>query len=293
MALPFRLDWLLSLTRRAPRAAAKPLCSLPAALTDQSTTHPERLGIVGSGTIACGLAKLAAPHGHVALYARTAESAERVRERLAECGAVVVTELDALADVTFVVEAVLEEEEAKAQTYRRLEPVLAPGAILASSTSSLAIAKLADASGRPDRFAGFHVFNPVERMKLVELVFPPAASEETRARVRALSEALGKTGVEVPDTPGFVVNRLLFPYLFDAVRLLEQEGLAPADIDACMRLGAGHPLGPLALLDLVGIDVSIAIGESIGAEVPERLHLMAEEGRLGRKVKAGFLEYGG
>jgi 3-hydroxyacyl-CoA dehydrogenase len=130
-------------------------------------------------------------------------------------------------------------------------------------------------------------------MKLVELAFPPAAGEETRARVRAVCEALGKTGVEVPDRPGFVVNRLLFPYLFDAVRMLEHDGLAPSDIDACMRLGAGHPLGPLALLDLVGIDVSIAIGESLGADVPELLYRMAEEGRLGRKVKAGFLEYGG
>lgn len=269
------------------------MCSLPAALTDQSTTLPERLGIVGSGTIACGLAKLAAPHGPVALYARTAESAERLQERLAECGAQVVTELEGLTDATFVVEAVLEDEAVKGQAYGRLEPVLAPDTILTSSTSSLSIAKLADASGRPDRFAGFHVFNPVERMKLVELVFPPAAREETRARVRALSDALGKTAVEVPDTPGFVVNRLLFPYLFDAVRLLEENALAPSDVDACMRFGAGHPLGPLALLDLVGIDVSIAIGESIGADVPERLYRMAEEGRLGRKVKAGFLEYGG
>ena len=247
---------------------------------------------MGSGTIACGLAKLVAAHGHVArLYARTAESAERVRGRLADCGAEVVTELGGLADATFVVEAILEHEEAKVETYRRLQSALAPDAILASSTSSLSISRLAEASGRPDRFAGFHVFNPVERMKLVELVFPPAASEETRGRVRALSDALGKTGVEVPDTPGFVVNRLLFPYLFDAVRLLEQEGLDPSDVDACMRFGAGHPLGPLALLDLVGIDVSIAIGESIGADVPERLYRMAEEGKLGRKAKAGFLEY--
>ena len=262
-------------------------------MTDQSANLPERLGIVGSGTIACGLAKLASAHGQVTLYARTEESAERARGRLAECEAQVVTELDALADATFLVEAVLEQEEAKAQSYRRLEPVLTPGAILTTSTSSLSISRLAGASGRPDRFAGFHVFNPVERMKLVELIFPPAAGEETRARVRALSDALGKTAVEVPDTPGFVVNRLLFPYLFDAVRLLEHDGLSPADVDACMRFGAGHPLGPLAVLDLVGIDVSITIGESIGADVPERLYRMAEEGRLGRKVKAGFLEYGG
>jgi 3-hydroxyacyl-CoA dehydrogenase len=209
-----------------------------------------------------------------------------------ECGAEVVTELEELGEATFVVEAVAEDEGVKVETYRRLEPLLGDDTILTSSTSSLSVTQLAQASGRPERFAGFHVFNPVERMKLVELVYPPEASEETRARVRALSDALGKTGVEVPDTPGFVVNRLLFPYLFDAVRFMEETGLDAASVDTCMRFGAGHPLGPLALLDLVGIDVSIAIGESIGADVPRRLYAMAEEGKLGRKVKAGFLDYG-
>ena len=247
---------------------------------------------MGSGTIACGLAKVAAEAGDVVLYARSDKSADRARGRLGDCGAEVVTDLDALSESTFVVEAVVEKHDAKAGTYGRLEPILSDDAILASSTSSLSVTSLAEASERPDRFAGFHVFNPVDRMKLIELAFPASASEETRARAHALSDALGKTGVEVPDTPGFVVNRLLFPYLFDAVRLMEQTGLEPDAIDACMRFGAGHPLGPLALLDLVGIDVSIAIGESIGADVPKRLYAMAEEGRLGRKVKAGFLDYG-
>jgi 3-hydroxybutyryl-CoA dehydrogenase len=252
---------------------------------------PERLGVVGSGTIACGLAKAAAGSGEVVVYARSQASAERARGRLGDCGANVVTELEGLSEASFVVEAVVEEHDAKAETYGRLEPLLADDAILASSTSSLSIAALAEASGRPDRFAGFHVFNPVERMKLIELVYPDSASETTRERTRALSDALGKVGVEVPDTPGFVVNRLLFPYLFDAIRFMEESGLEPAAVDACMRFGAGHPLGPLALLDLVGIDVSIAIGESIGADVPQRLYAMVEEGKLGRKVKAGFLDY--
>jgi 3-hydroxybutyryl-CoA dehydrogenase len=260
-------------------------------LTDESTPLPERLGIVGSGTIACGLAKVAAQTGDVLVYARTDESADRARGRLGDCDAGVVTDLDALSPSTFVIEAVVEEHDTKAETYARLDPILSEDAILASSTSSLSVTALAEASARRDRFAGFHVFNPVERMKLIELVFPPSASEETRERTRALSDALGKTGVEVPDTPGFVVNRLLFPYLFDAVRLMDETGLEPNAIDACMRFGAGHPLGPLALLDLVGIDVSIAIGESIGADVPQRLYTMAEKGRLGRKVKAGFLDY--
>jgi 3-hydroxybutyryl-CoA dehydrogenase len=261
-------------------------------LTDESTNLPERLGIVGSGTIATGLAKVAAQSGEVRLYARSEASAERTRGRLGDSAAEVVTDLGALSEATYVVEAVVEDEDVKADTYRQLASILADGTILATSTSSLSVESLAKASGRPDRFAGLHVFNPVERMKLIELAFPDAASEETRARTRALSDALGKVGVEVPDSPGFVVNRLLFPYLFDAVRLMEETGLEPSAIDACMRFGAGHPLGPLALLDLVGIDVSIAIGESIGADVPQRLYAMAEEGKLGRKTKVGFLDYG-
>jgi 3-hydroxybutyryl-CoA dehydrogenase len=262
-------------------------------LTGESTALPERLGIVGSGTIATGLARLAASSGEAILYARSDASAERARGRVEESGAQVVTDLEALSEATFLVEAIVEEEAAKAETYRALAPVLSEDAVLSSSTSSLSVTRLAEASGRPDRFAGFHVFNPVERMQLVELVFPDAASDSTRERVRALADALDKTGVEVPDTPGFVVNRLLFPYLFDAVRFMEETGLDPSAVDACMRFGAGHPLGPLALLDLVGIDVSIAIGESIGAEVPDRLYRMAEQGQLGRKVKSGFLDYGG
>ena len=118
-----------------------------------------------------------------------------------------------------------------------------------------------------------------------------AASQQTRDRSFTLCEQLGKTAVEVPDLPGFVVNRLLFPFLFDAVRVMERDGLEPETVDTCMKLGAGHPMGPLALLDFVGIDVSIAIGESIGADVPQRLYSMAEEGKLGRKSGAGLLEY--
>src|SRR5436309_15055532 len=128
-------------------------------------------------------------------------------------------------------------------------------------------------------------------MALVELAFPDAATEDTRTRARALCAALGKTAVEVPDTPGFVVNRLLFPYLFAAVELMDRTGLAPEAVDACMTLGAGHPLGPLALLDLVGLDVSAAIGETIGATVPERVRGLIAEGALGRKAGRGFYEY--
>ena len=245
----------------------------------------ERLGIVGSGRSATGLAKLAADRGDVVLWARSEESADRAREKVE---AEVFTELEALADRSLVIEAIVEDHGAKAELYGRLR--LADDAILASTTSSLSVAELAAASNRPDRFGALHFFNPVHRMELVELAFPPEASDDTRARLRALCEHLDKTAIEVPDIPGFVVNRLLFPYLFSSVELIDQ-GMSPEDVDACMKLGAGHPMGPLALLDFVGLDVAIAIGESIGATVPDRVRELAAAGRLGKKSGAGFYEY--
>lgn len=249
----------------------------------------ERLGIAGSGTIARGLAETAAEHGEVVVWARSPESAERARERTP--GIEVTTDADDLAACTFVVEAIAEDTGAKSALLRDLHDRLGEEAILATTTSSLSVQELAGASGRPERFAGFHVFNPVPKMALVELAFPDQAGADTRARARALCEALGKTAVEVPDVPGFVVNRLLFPYLFGAVRLLEETGMDPADVDACMKLGAGHPLGPLALLDLVGLDVAAAIGDSIGSPAPDRVRALIADGALGRKAGRGFHTY--
>ncbi|MHB1467769.1 MAG: 3-hydroxyacyl-CoA dehydrogenase family protein [Solirubrobacteraceae bacterium] len=262
----------------------------------------EKLAIVGSGAIACGLAATAAHHGPVTLLARSDASAERARstvERtLEKLGAEVdpehvevVTDDEAVASANFVVEAVIEHEQIKSSLLADISKRIGADAILTSTTSSLSVQKLAQASGIPDRFAGLHVFNPVTRMKLVELVFPAEASESTRARVAALCETFEKTPVVVPDTPGFVVNRLLFPYLFSAVVLQEETGLAARDIDTCMKLGAGHPMGPLALLDLVGLDVSAAIGEEIGADVPPRVNELIAQGALGRKSGRGFHSY--
>lgn len=262
----------------------------------------ERIGIIGSGTIACGLAATAAHHGPVLLLARSESSAERARatveKTLSRLEAEIdpehiqiVTELDALAHVSFAVEAVVEDHDVKAGLLAELNTILERGAIIASTTSSLSVERLAEASGRAQQFLGLHVFNPVTKMKLVELVFPQAASAETRTRALALCEAFEKTAVEVPDVPGFVVNRLLFPYLFNAVRLLEETGMDPQDIDTCMKLGAGHPMGPFALLDLVGLDVSKAIGETIGEPIPPKVDALIEEGALGRKAKRGFLSY--
>jgi 3-hydroxybutyryl-CoA dehydrogenase len=258
----------------------------------------ERIGIAGGGAIAAGLACVAAEHGQVVLWARRPDAATAKVEKLIEkrggvgAGNVAVSDdLVALRDATFVVEAIAEEQSAKAALLRELGGAATNGTILATTTSALSVAALAEATGRPDRFVGLHVFNPVAKMDLVELVFPPAVAGETRERARALCAALGKTPVEVPDTPGFVVNRLLFPYLLDAVALLEQTGLEPQAIDDCMRMGAGHPMGPLALLDYVGLDVAAAIARSIDATVPARVEAMIAEGALGKKVGRGFYEY--
>jgi 3-hydroxybutyryl-CoA dehydrogenase len=257
----------------------------------------ERLGIAGSGAIACGLATAAAEHGDVVLWARSETSQDRARatvEKRCETPdrVQVVGDLDALGEATFVVEAIVEETEAKAALLQQIAPIASNDAIIGSTTSSLSVETLAGASGRPDRFVGLHVFNPVPKMKLVELAFPSGVNGNTRERAFALCERLGKTPVEVPDLPGFVVNRLLFPYLFSAVRLQEETGLASDAIDQCMKLGAGHPMGPLALLDFVGLDVSKAIGEAIGTEIPARVDELIADGALGKKSGRGFYDYG-
>jgi 3-hydroxybutyryl-CoA dehydrogenase len=249
-----------------------------------------RLGIAGSGAIACGLARAATGSHEVVLWARSETSKDRACSKVDEA-VTVVTDLTSLAGCPVVVEAISEDAETKRELYGLLADVLDDDAVLATTTSSLSVAELAEASGRPDRFGALHVFNPVDKMKLVELSFPDAASDDTRQRLRELCAELDKTAVEVPDAAGFVVNKLLFPYLFDAVRLLERDGLSPEAIDTCMKLGAGHPMGPLALLDFVGLDVSAAIGESIGAEIPARVRELIAEGKLGKKAGAGFYEY--
>jgi 3-hydroxybutyryl-CoA dehydrogenase len=262
----------------------------------------DRLAIAGSGAIACGLAATAAHHGPVLLLARSASSARRARReveralrrasaRVDPAHVQVVTDAQELAQSTFVVEAVVEDHDVKARLLAELDRIVQREAILASTTSSLSIERLARDSGRQDRFVGLHVFNPVSKMQLVELVFPPAASQETRARALALCATFEKIAVEVPDVPGFVVNRLLFPYLFSAVRLLEDTGMEAVAIDTCMRLGAGHPMGPLALLDLVGLDVARSIGKTIGEPIPARMEQLIAAGALGRKSGRGFHAY--
>ena len=196
-----------------------------------------------------------------------------------------------LQDATFVVEAIVEDPEAKAEFWRRLDGHLSDDAVLATTTSSLPVSELAEASGHPSASSGCTCSTRCRRWTW------SSSRSRTRRPPRPASgrarcaQALGKTAVEVPDTPGFVVNRLLFPFLFEAVRLMERTGLEAEAIDTCMQLGAGHPMGPLALLDLVGLDVSAAIAQTIGVEVPARVQELIAEGALGRKSGRGFHRY--
>jgi 3-hydroxybutyryl-CoA dehydrogenase len=262
----------------------------------------ETLGIAGAGAIGCGLAATAARAGEVLLWARSSSSADRARKTVDKaCAKIseeldtervrVITDLEELGQASYLVEAVVEHHGEKAKLLADLGRVATDSTVFATTTSSLSIAELAKCTGHPERFVGLHVFNPVPRMKLIELAFTDQATESTRYRTVQLCEALGKTPVEVPDTPGFVVNRLLFPYLFSAVELQSRTGMSSEDIDRCMTLGAGMPMGPLALLDFVGLDVAQAIGEEIGVAVPQDLIDLVDDGALGRKTKRGFYIY--
>jgi 3-hydroxybutyryl-CoA dehydrogenase len=209
----------------------------------------------------------------------------------------VTTQPDDLASCDVVIEAVIEELDPKVELLGTLGEA-AGEADLASTTSSLSLDELASGSGYPDRVFGLHPFNPVVRMELIELCLPDAARSEIGPRARNWCESIGKTVVEVPNEPGFVVNRLLFPYLFDAVRLMEETGMNAEEVDRCMTLGANYPMGPLALLDLIGADVAVAIGEALYADSgeehhrpPGRLIALVDQGKLGRKSGAGFYDY--
>jgi 3-hydroxybutyryl-CoA dehydrogenase len=287
--------WRLRLARG--RLAERPL-RRPHELHEARTLMAEKLGIAGSGTIATGLAVVGSAAGDVILWARSEASQQRAQAAIEKAASryegadvariTVTTDQAALGEATFLVEAATEDYDVKTPLLQKLAELAGPDAVLSTTTSSLSIEKLAELSGLGDRFVGLHVFNPVPVMKLVEVIFPAAATDATKERTRALVTALDKTGVEVPDTPGFVVNRLLFPYLFDAVKLMEETGLDPKTIDTCMKLGAGHPIGPLALLDVVGLDVSTAIGETINTEIPGLVREKIAGGELGRKTGSGM-----
>ncbi|MBB5936280.1 3-hydroxyacyl-CoA dehydrogenase family protein [Streptomyces zagrosensis] len=277
------------------------------------------VGVAGSGTMASGIAEVFAKSGYaVVLAARSLEKAERAVARIAKSLARSVDKgrltadardaalgritaagsLDAFADVELAVEAVAEELEVKQQLFQMLDKVCKPGAVLATTTSSLPVISCARATSRPQDVIGMHFFNPAPAMKLVEVVRTVLTSDTTHATVRAVCAVLRKHPVDCGDRAGFIVNALLFPYLNNAVKMVQEHYATLDDIDAAMKLGGGYPMGPFELLDVVGLDVSLAIEKVLHREfrdpglapAPLLEHLVAA-GCLGRKTGRGFREY--
>jgi 3-hydroxybutyryl-CoA dehydrogenase len=277
------------------------------------------VGILGSGIMGAGLAEVAARAGFgVVVRSRTRAAADAMLEaidtglvravskgrmsaedREAILGRITATDhLGSLADCDLVIESVVEDLAVKTALFAELEDVTKPEAILATNTSTLPVVQMAVATKRPQRVCGIHFFNPAPAMKLVEVVRPITASDETIAAALAFATACGKDAIEVKDRAGFVVNALLFPYLNNAVRLWEQGTASMADIDTAMQGGCNFPMGPFALLDLVGLDTSLAILDALYDEFRDpnyaavpTLRRMVAAGQLGRKTKMGFYHY--
>ena len=279
----------------------------------------KRLGIVGSGIMGSGIAEVAAKAGiEVFLRSRKQATADAMVAALAKSldkqvekgrldagerdqvlGRVTGThDLHALADCDLVIESVVEDLEVKKELFRGLDLAVKDDAILATNTSTLPVVELAVVTERPERVCGIHFFNPAPAMALVEVVRPLTASDETITHAREFAESCGKSPVEVKDRAGFIVNALLFPYLNNAVRMLENGTASRDDIDSAMKGGCNFPMGPLALLDLVGLDTSLAILDALYDEFRDpnyaavpTLRRMVTAGHLGRKSGQGFHDY--
>ncbi|MBW3615184.1 MAG: NAD(P)-binding domain-containing protein [Actinobacteria bacterium] len=300
-----------------PPPAAGGAVTLPAG--NLTAVVIKRVGIVGSGVMGSGIAECAAKTGHeVVLRSRHQESADAMLaalerslakqvergklsedDRAATISRVSTTcDLGGLADSHVVIESVVEDLATKKALFRELDGVCNEHALLATNTSTLPVVELAMETSRPDRVCGIHFFNPAPVMTLVEIVRPLTAGDETIAAARSFVEALGKTAVEVQDRAGFVVNALLFPYLNNAVRLVESGVATKEDVDLAMKGGCNFPMGPFALLDLVGLDTSLAILEALYEEFKDPnfaprplLRRMVAANQLGRKSGKGFYDY--
>jgi 3-hydroxybutyryl-CoA dehydrogenase len=246
------------------------------------------------GSLDCASAKVAKSLGKQVEKGRMSESDLEIAMSMVRG----VTDLQQLSECDLVIESVIEDLAVKKELFGELDRVCGPHAILATNTSTLPVVEMAMATGRPEQVCGIHFFNPAPLMGLVEVVRAITTSDETIVAARSFAESCGKSPVEVKDVAGFVVNALLFPYLNNAVRLLEGGVAGQDDIDAAMRNGAGFPMGPFQLLDLVGLDVSVAILDALYAENPDPflkpaqlLRRMVSAGRLGKKSGHGFYEY--
>jgi 3-hydroxyacyl-CoA dehydrogenase len=289
----------------------------------------QKVGVVGCGLMGHGIAQVAAQGGFDVLVVETEQKfldsglaridkslaklaekavekgkpAEQAKAESAAVRARIGGSLDrkALADRDLVVEAIVENLDLKKELFADLGRICRKETILASNTSSFPIAVMGEASGRPAQMVGLHFFNPVQLMKLVEVVRTPKTSDESFAAARAFGEACGKVPVTCKDTPGFVVNRLLVPYMVQSLLMLERGDASPADIDTAMKLGCGHPMGPIELTDYVGLDTTLAILEGwvkahpkeSAFAIPASLQKKVAEGKLGRKTGEGFYKWQG
>jgi 3-hydroxybutyryl-CoA dehydrogenase len=278
-----------------------------------------RVGIVGLGAMGAGIAQVAIEAGFDTIGREVELSrAEDARGRTAhfltrkvEKGQIeqsardaaiarlrVTSELADLADCNLVIEAAFEDLAVKQQVFRELEAVLREDAIIATNTSALSVTQIASALEHPERAVGMHFFNPAPLMPLVEIVRAERTEDDVFEAAFAFGGQLGKTAIRCTDTPGFVVNRILLPLLNDCVRVIDETGVTPEDLDSAMKHGAGWPMGPCALLDLVGADIHVHASEALYAKLreprmapPPRLVRMLEAGKLGRKSHEGFYRY--
>lgn len=284
-----------------------------------TTNNVQLVGVCGSGIMGAGLAEVVARAGvDVIVRSRTIDGAKSmlssieknldkqvakekmtVDQRNVVLSHIRITDsLNDLASCDLVIESIVEELAPKQALFKELDAIVKPDAILATNTSTLAVVKLAEATNRPDKVCGIHFFNPAVLMPLVEVIRPITASDETIARANAFVATCKKDPVQVLDRAGFIVNALLFPYLNNAVKMLEAGTANMEDIDTAMKGGCNFPMGPFALLDLVGLDTSVSILDALYAEfkdenfVPAKtLRTLLAEGKLGRKTKQGFFSY--
>ncbi|MCM8757185.1 MAG: 3-hydroxyacyl-CoA dehydrogenase NAD-binding domain-containing protein [Candidatus Omnitrophica bacterium] len=275
--------------------------------------------VVGAGTMGCGIAQVLIESGFsVLLFDKEKSAVRKCREniryhlaRKAEKGQIAWEEVDRkltfleqlenlekAVEADFVIEAIVEDLQEKKNLFSRLDKLCREKTVLATNTSALSISEIARETRQPERIIGLHFFNPVPVMKLVEIVRGERTSEETVTRSRNLAEQIGKIPVLAKDSPGFIVNRLLIPLINEAIILVSEEVALKEDIDAAMKLGAGHPLGPLALADLIGLDVCLKIMETLEKQLNDPkfrpcqlLRDKVNQGKLGRKTGEGFYSY--